>query len=271
LPDGKVRCGYLNGQDGGDAQFCDLKKEQCILCEETGLHGSWWDDTWVMEVSRQVTSRVFFVYHCHGKNASLPEKCNSAPYGGISGESYRDYFFGVFDSDVKKEKSCVVANYLLKYSKCYGCAVVETLTAAFMRAGSHAYEVSRQAGNVILLVGMMIWLAVFALQNVSSFATVEPMQLLQQFFVQCFKVVLAMIILNSGLQSILHYTLVPIISFGTDFATTISSNVSDAMLKNSLSSDNWASYYSREEGGGGQTSVGGGDGYSGGGSGGGSR
>lgn len=124
-----------------------------------------------------------------------------------------------------KEK-CEVQKFEKEYlNTCYSCDIVTTLTSAFLKAGAVAYEVSRSAANVVLIVVTSIWVAIFVLQNVSSFSTVEPMEMLQALFVQFFKVIVAFVIINAGISTILHYTLEPIMLAGTDFGNAIMTNV----------------------------------------------
>ena len=235
MSDGKILCGYTNGKNGGEEVMCSITSQKCLICTEyksddastaVGRAFQW--------VGRQVTARKIEVYYCKDMNAPVGEDCQIAMSGGLKGDEWRESIGGLFKSGHIDGDKCIVYNYFIKYGSCYGCTVVQTLTSAFVMAASKAYTVSKQAGNAILLVGMMIWLAFFALKNVSSFATIEPMQMLQQFLVQCFKVILAMVILNSGLETILHYTLVPIMKTGMDFADTISANVDEIVSSNSI-------------------------------------
>ena len=106
-------------------------------------------------------------------------------------------------------------------STCYSCEIVETLVSAFTKAAAKAYQVSREAGNAILVLGMILWIAFFVLKNISAFTTVEPMKMLQDLLVQLFKIFLAFVIINSGIPTILHYSLEPIMNAGTDIGSTI--------------------------------------------------
>ena len=225
----EIMCGYTNGKHGGEIQYCDiLNNQMCVLCVENV------DDSFWADVGSIVSRKKVKVYHCQSSSSSLGDKCEYAMNGGLKGDEFRTYVAGLIKGADKEGKNCIVYNYFLKYSNCYGCVVAQTLTSAFVKAAAKAYNVSKKAGNTILLIGMMLWMAFFALKNVSSFATIEPMQMLQQFFVQCFKVILAMVILNSGLETILRYTLVPIIKTGTDIADTIAANVDEVLDTSNL-------------------------------------
>ncbi|MBR2299254.1 MAG: hypothetical protein IJ870_01610 [Alphaproteobacteria bacterium] len=227
--DQKILCGY--DKDNNEVE-CNLTKQKCIRCTNTKKGVG---NIIVMGLTGGAVKTKVQTYQCVSQSQSVPSNCELAMSGGLKGDQWTNHLWGLVSSAHVDQDTCVVYNYFVKYANCYGCVVVQTLTSAFVRAAAKAYDVSKQAGNAILIVGMMIWLALFALKNVSSFATIEPMQMLQQFLVQCFKVILAMVILNSGLETILHYTLVPIITTGTDIADTITANVSGVISSDGLS------------------------------------
>ena len=228
----KILCGYKNGQKGGEEVECDIMSKACIVCTETKKGSGWKTALTLGAYSEKVK-----VYKCVSQGSSYGSSCELAMNGGLKGDAWSNHLWGLVRNAKAQGENCIVYNYFVKYANCYGCSVVQTLTSAFVKTAAKAYNVSVQAANVVLIVCMLIWLAMFALKNVSSFATLEPMKMLQEFFTQCFKVILAMVIINSGLRTIINYTLVPIVSVGTDIADTITANVSDAVSGNITSMD----------------------------------
>ena len=211
MPDpssGKIEiiCGM---DDDGNEVKCNLNTHTCFKCLET-------DRIWL---TLGIVSDNKEVFKCVAGN-SAGNNCKVTNNGGISGDSYIKVF--TLHSKHKQGKQCITSNFFIKYSNCYGCEIVRTLISSFIKAGSKAYEISRQAANAVALLCMMFWLAFFVFKNVTSFTSVEPMKLLQEFFMQCFKVVLALVIINSGISTILHYSLVPILEAGIDMANAIS-------------------------------------------------
>ncbi len=211
MPDpssGKVEvvCGM---KDDGDMNMCNLKDNKCYKCHE------WECNMWTLCIQQKHKE----VFYCSSSKPS--GDCSHAKDGGISGDTYNGYL-GLIEGSHRRGKQCIASNFFIKYSTCYGCIIIKTLISAFITAASHAYDISRQAANAVALVCMMIWLAFFVFKNVTAFTSVEPMKLLQEFFVQCFKVVLALVIINSGMSTILHYTLVPILEMGIDVADSVS-------------------------------------------------
>lgn len=218
IDDEHLTCGYEETENGTQPVKCNIATQKCIMCKERKLK--------VAPITGIVYKQVAQVYKCVSLDASYPKRCKLAANGGLTGDSWKSDPLGLFKFRRVEGQHCVAENFVIKYSNCYGCAVVQTLTSAFIKAGGQAYETSRHAANIIITIAMSLWLAFFALKNVSSFATVEPMKMLQEFFTQCFKVILALVILNSGIQTILNYTLVPILSVGTDAADSITANLS---------------------------------------------
>ena len=236
MSDQKILCGFENGQKGGAEVECDILTKACIVCTET-KDGSGWKKAATLGAYSQKVQ----VYKCVPQGSSYGKSCRLAMNGGLQGDEWSNHLWGLVKSAKVEGKNCIVYNYFVKYANCYGCIVVQTLTSAFVKAAGKAYNVSKQAANVVVIIGMILWLVMFALKNVSSFATLEPMKILQEFFVQCFKVMVALTIINSGLQTIMDYTLVPIISVGTDIADTITANVADVVSGNVTNLDEYMS------------------------------
>ena len=242
----------------GDTQSCNLSTHVCYYCTYTQTNSA-------PMAGSVTTTNTYTYYKCLAKGEkkpSYPTHCDIAPNGGQGTTSD-----GLMIGSTSSQKQCLTSNFKEKYKSCYPCQIIKVLFSAFLTAASAAYDVTKQAANVILIVAFVIWVAGFAMKNVSSFTTVEPMKMLQDLFVQLFKIILAFVIINSGLQTILHYSLVPIMNAGTDFADAILGTVADYTPEAFSYSD----MPSAAKGGGGATSPTGGIGYSGGGSGGGAR
>ena len=187
---------------------CDLSTHRCYLCKVTIRNG--------------LAKSVRNVYNCINRNSDIPKNCTVSNSGGVSGTS-DVRILGLKISGLHQEgQNCVTENFKAMYtSTCYSCEIVETLASAFIKAAAKAYQVSREAGNAILVLGMMLWVGFFVLKNISAFTAAEPMKMLQDLLVQSFKVFLAFVLINVGISSILHYTLEPIMNAGTDIADTI--------------------------------------------------
>lgn len=226
----------------GNTNDCNMETSSCIKCE--------------YKVTYYLRSRTWYEYHCVNKGVTsaksdegdwatlgflgiqtpLPVQnkgcTDTAGRGGKIGD-VTTTTLGVFKKDDNLGYNCVTDNLRRMYhSVCYSCVIVEVLISAFVKAGSKAYDVSRQLANVILVVATILWLAMYVLKSVSSFSTVEPMKMIQDILIQLFKVFVAFTIVNAGISTIVYYTVNPIINTGTDFGMAILKTINEDWEKN---------------------------------------
>ena len=114
--------------------------------------------------------------------------------------------------------SCNIADMQKMYqSTCYSCKIILTLITSFMNACSKVYDLSREAGSKILVIGSLLWLAAFALKLVSAFTNQEPMQIVNTLFTFMFKVAVAYIVMNAGIGAIIDLFINPLLGAGADY------------------------------------------------------
>lgn len=106
-------------------------------------------------------------------------------------------------------------------SGCYACAVVKSLIGSFMTASSTMFTVSQSAANKILPLGLLLWIAFFAIKQVSSFKNIEPSAIVQELLVMAFKVILAFIIINSAVSFFVDYMIAPFLTMGAEFGVNL--------------------------------------------------
>ncbi len=203
---GTIVCGITTK---GENIQCDTNVNKCIKCANHSTSRAF----------RWLHDKVKYEYRCVNKDFELSRYCEVTLSGGGEGDYYEKTLF--WKHNEEEGTNCIVSNFSEKYSYCYGCEVVETMSEAFVFAAGKAYNISKKASNAVLIVLTLIWLVLFALKNVSSFASIEPMKMLQELMVQLFKVILAFVIINAGIETILHYSLVPLMNAGTDLADAI--------------------------------------------------
>lgn len=104
---------------------------------------------------------------------------------------------------------------------CWYCKVVIIMTNAFLLAANDALSVCQELGHLILKLGFSIWLALFVLKNVSSFAPITPGKMLQELLVMGFKCTLMNIAIADGINFITTLILNPIMITGTDIGYTL--------------------------------------------------
>lgn len=104
---------------------------------------------------------------------------------------------------------------------CFPCQIVNVLLASFMRAAGKTYDVSKEAGNKLLFLGTVLWLAFWALKKMSSLANVEPASMSNELVVFFGKVVVAYCFINAGIGTLVNYAVNPILGAGADMGTAL--------------------------------------------------
>ena len=112
-------------------------------------------------------------------------------------------------------------------SKCYSCVVIKTLMETFLNACSKAYDVTSEAGVKLLVLGALIWMAFFVMKNVSSLSSIEPGAMMNTLAVFLFKVMVAYILITSGLGVLIKYTINPLLTAGADMGIAFTDTVSN--------------------------------------------
>lgn len=104
---------------------------------------------------------------------------------------------------------------------CFPCQIVNVLLASFMKAAGKTYDVSKEAGNKLLFLGTVLWLAFWALKKMSSLANVEPASMSNELVVFLGKVVVAYCFINAGIGTLVNYAVNPILGAGADMGTAL--------------------------------------------------
>lgn len=112
---------------------------------------------------------------------------------------------------------------------CVPCQVVKVLLTAFMRASANVYDVSREAGTKLLLIGSAVWVAFWALKKVSSFTNPEPMAMMNELLIFFGKVLVAFVFINSGIGTLIGYAVNPVIAAGADYGSALISAGASSM------------------------------------------
>ncbi len=102
-------------------------------------------------------------------------------------------------------------------STCYSCKIILTLITSFMNACGKVYDLTREAGSKLLVIGSLFWLAAFSLKLVSAFTNQEPMQIANTLLIFMFKVAAAYIVINVGIGAIVDLFVNPLLGAGADY------------------------------------------------------
>ena len=121
---------------------------------------------------------------------------------------------------IEKLMGCpTTAQYKARYTAgCWTCVVFEPLTSAFLWAANEGLAVTQNAGKMLLLMGSLLWLAFWALKNVSSFTELQIGNILNDLLKFCFKVALAYIFIVNSSTAIGQYFIKPIMGVGASIA-----------------------------------------------------
>lgn len=104
-------------------------------------------------------------------------------------------------------------------SGCYPCKVIKTLISSFMNGVTFLEDVSVRAGTRILLIGFLLWIAFYIMQQVSSFKDIEPRDMINNLLIMAFKVLGAYIVIQAGFKIFVDFVVVPFLGWGIDFGT----------------------------------------------------
>ena len=122
-------------------------------------------------------------------------------------------------------------------STCYSCKIIMTLITTFMNACGKVYDLTREAGSKVLVIGSMLWLAAFALKLVSAFTNQEPMSILNTLLIFMFKVAAAYIVINVGIGAIVDLFVNPLLLAGADYGLGLLQAANQGIIKVALTSN----------------------------------
>lgn len=121
---------------------------------------------------------------------------------------------------------------------CFPCQIVNVLLSSFMRAAAKVYDVSKDAGNKLLLLGTFMWLAFWALRKMSSLTNVEPSSMTNELVIFFGKVIVAYCFINAGIGTLVSYAVNPILGAGAEFGTELLLETKGMELKAEPKSEN---------------------------------
>ncbi len=106
-------------------------------------------------------------------------------------------------------------------SACYPCKVVKSLISVFLNGCKFLENVSKEAGQKILIIGFMLWIVFYIMKQISSFKNIEPASMVNDLLIMAFKVMFAWLVIVQGFSLFVDYLLVPFLGWGVDFGTEI--------------------------------------------------
>lgn len=105
---------------------------------------------------------------------------------------------------------------------CWSCDVIFTLMMSMTNVAGTIYDGTIALSKIILGGGACIWIALYFLKALGSFTTQDPAKIIDGLLTFCFKVALVYALIDSGIDSIVHYIVNPLLSIGFDIGSTFS-------------------------------------------------
>ena len=114
----------------------------------------------------------------------------------------------------------IMVDYIYK-SSCYPCKVVKSLVSVFLNGCKYLEGTSKEAGQKLLILGFMLWVAFYVMRQVSSFKNIEPASMVNDLLIMAFKILFAWVVIVRGYSLMVDYVLVPFLGWGVDFGTEL--------------------------------------------------
>lgn len=123
---------------------------------------------------------------------------------------------------------CNVDKFNQKYegasSSCWSCSIIKEMTDKMLSAANILATKSIALGQIILLIGAAVWLAMYFLKTLGSLTEQDPARVLDGAFTFMFKMALVYILLyNGGFLAIIDYIVNPILRIGSDIGKELNS------------------------------------------------
>lgn len=119
--------------------------------------------------------------------------------------------------------SCALSDYLDKQT-CTTCMIFKTIFNAASNLAQTAISKLAAPSKNLVLIGFLIWLAIYILKQISSFQGSSPGDLLKGIFLQGARVAIVVYILSGALYQVMDITLTPVMQTGLTFANMLNPN-----------------------------------------------
>ena len=106
-------------------------------------------------------------------------------------------------------------------SNCYPCIVIKSLISAFLNGVNVLNGLMVDAGKKILVLGFLLWIAFYILQQLSSLKNLEPADMVNTLLIMAFKVLGAWLVISAGFDIFIQFVVIPFLGWGIDFGTYV--------------------------------------------------
>ena len=85
-----------------------------------------------------------------------------------------------------------------------------------MIAAGRTYEITQEAGVILLTIGSVLWVPFFIIGRISSFTNPEAPKMVNEFLIFLFKIGFAYVAITAGIRVLVDYVINPILASGAD-------------------------------------------------------
>lgn len=123
-----------------------------------------------------------------------------------------------FAVDSEFAEYCLGEVFLKKYNEaeCWSCDIIKILIRSMMDVTEFLYKEIRELCSLILQLGGAIWLALYFMKSLGSFATQDPAKVIDGALTFMFKWAFIYAIIAGGMDVIMEYIVNPLLSIGFD-------------------------------------------------------
>ena len=134
--------------------------------------------------------------------------------------------------DDEFKEYCLGEVFDAKYSEasCWSCDVVKILMSSMMKVTQSLYKEIKELCTLILQLGAAIWLALYFMKSLSSFAAQDPAKVLDGTLSFMFKWAIIYTLVAAGLDAIMEYIVNPLLSIGFDIGSAFASHSRISLL-----------------------------------------
>lgn len=113
---------------------------------------------------------------------------------------------------------CLGDVFLKKYqdAECWSCDIIKILIKSMMEITNKLYKEIKELCVIILQLGGAIWLALYFMKSLGSFATQDPAKVIDGALNFMFKWAFVYAIIAGGMDVIMEYIVNPLLSIGFD-------------------------------------------------------
>ncbi len=128
------------------------------------------------------------------------------------------------DPDAEYLEYCTSEVFDRKYEEggCWSCDVVAVIMRNMLAMITVLFDAMVELCELILVFGVAIWLAIYFLKSLGSFAAQDPAKVIDGALLFMFKWALVYALISEGIGEILRYIVSPLLSIGIDVGNIFS-------------------------------------------------